>query len=246
MVALEENGFSKAMRNMGQQYTDAKAIAIISAHWQRSGPVRVTSWEHAPIIHDFGGFPKQLYEIEYPAPGSPGLAADIAAALESAGQQTELDPHRGLDHGAWIPARLAWPEAQKPIIQVGLPAAEPPDLFALGQALRPFRERNVLLMASGGIVHNLRRVRFAHEFGPVDPWAEEFDTWVAERVEAGANDELFAYRDSAPHAESAAPTSEHFDPLFVALGARFESDRASTIYEGFRYGNLSMRTFVLG
>jgi 4,5-DOPA dioxygenase extradiol len=245
MVALEENGFSHAMRAMGQRYSDASAVAIISAHWQRSGPVRVTAWEQAPIIHDFGGFPKELYSIEYPAPGSPDLAAEIAAALKSAGQESELDAHRGLDHGAWIPARLAWPEAQKPVVQVGLPSAEPRDLFALGRALRPFRERGVLLMGSGGIVHNLRRVRFAHEFGPVDPWAQEFDSWVAEQIEAGADETLFAYQDFAPHAESAVPTTEHFDPLFVILGTRFEGDRLSTIYEGFRYGNLSMRTFVL-
>lgn len=246
MVALEDDGFSRAIREMGQRYAEATAVTIISAHWQRSGPVRVTAWEHAPIIHDFGGFPKELFQIEYPAPGSPELAAEIAAALKSAGYETDLDPHRGLDHGAWIPARLAWPEAHKTVIQVGLPAANPEELFALGRALQPFRQRGVLLMGSGGIVHNLRRVRLAHEFGPVDPWAEEFEAWVAEQIEAGANDALFAYRELAPHAESAVPTTEHFDPLFVVLGARMESDRVSTIYEGFRYGNLSMRSFVLG
>ncbi len=246
MVALEEDGFSRAMREMGHRYSDSKAVVIVSAHWQRSGPVRVTAWEHAPILHDFGGFPKQLYSLEYPAPGLPELAGEIASALDSAGQRTELDPHRGLDHGAWIPARLAWPDAEKPVIQVGLPAAEPRELFALGRALRPFRERGVLLMGSGGIVHNLRRVRFAHEFGPVDPWAEEFDAWVAEQIEARADEALFDYQESAPHAESAVPTTEHFDPLFVILGARLEKDRVSTIYEGFRYGNLSMRSFVLG
>jgi 4,5-DOPA dioxygenase extradiol len=245
MVAIEENGFSKAMREMGQRYSGAQAAVVISAHWQRPGPVRITAWERAPIIHDFGGFPRELYELEYPAPGSPELAGEIAEALNSAGHESELDGHRGLDHGAWIPARLAWPEADKPVIQVGLPAADPPVLFALGRALRPFRERGVFLMGSGGIVHNLRRVRFAHEFGPVDPWAEDFDAWVAERIEDGPVEELFAYREAAPHVDSAAPTSEHFDPLFVVLGARLEGDRVSTIYEGFRYGNLSMRSFVL-
>ncbi len=244
MIAVENDHYTRAVRETGQRYQDARAVVIVSAHWQRSGPVRVTAWEHAPIIHDFGGFPQELFKLEYPAPGLPKLAEELAAALESAGQPAELDMHRGLDHGAWIPARLAWPRAQVPVVQVALPAAEPAELFELGRALRPFRQQNVLLMGSGGIVHNLRRVRFAHELGPVDRWAEEFDTWVAEHIESGATEALFAYRETAPHADIAVPTSEHLDPLFVTLGARFDADRVTTIYEGFRYGNLSMRSFL--
>jgi 4,5-DOPA dioxygenase extradiol len=244
MIAIEDDSYTRALREMGERYGSARAAVIVSAHWQRSGPVRVTAWEHAPIIHDFGGFPQELFKLEYPAPGSPKLAGEIAAALESAGHPAELDSHRGLDHGAWIPARLAWPAANVPVIQVALPAAEPAELFEIGRALRPFREQNVLLMGSGGIVHNLRRVRFAHEFGPVDRWAEEFDRWVAEQVESGETEALFAYRESAQHADVAVPTSEHFDPLFFTMGTRFDEDRVTTIYEGFRYGNLSMRSFL--
>ena len=244
MIALEEDSYTRALREVGERHEDARATVIVSAHWQRTGPIRVTAWEHAPIIHDFGGFPQELFKLEYPAPGSPKLAAEIAAALTSASHPAELDHHRGLDHGAWIPARLIWPAAKVPVIQVALPAAEPAELFEIGRALRPFREQNILLMGSGGIVHNLRRVRFGHEFGPVDRWAEEFDRWVEKQLDSGETETLFRYREVAPGADAAVPTTEHFDPLFVTMGTRFDDDQVSTIYEGFRYGNISMRSFL--
>jgi 4,5-DOPA dioxygenase extradiol len=244
MIALEDDSYTRALREMGERYESASAAVIVSAHWQRTGPIRVTAWEQAPIIHDFGGFPQELFKLEYPAPGAPQLAGEIAATLASAGHAAELDHHRGLDHGAWIPARLIWPSAKIPVIQLSLPAAEPAELFEIGRALRPFREQKVLLIGSGGIVHNLRRVRFGHELGPVDRWAEEFDRWVEAQLESGETEALFGYRELAPGADSAVPTTEHFDPLFVTMGTRLDGDRVTTIYEGFRYGNISMRSFL--
>ena len=241
MVAIEQGAYTDALRGFGLRHSGMRAIVVISAHWQAPRPLRVTAWRSAPVIHDFGGFPDALYALDYPAPGAPSLAAEIAAL---AGGEAVLDRARGLDHGAWVPLRLAWPEGAVPALEVALPApAAPRELFELGRALRPLRERGVLFMGSGGIVHNLRRVRFLDRDGPVDGWAAEFDRWVAERLAAGDTEALLSYRQLAPHAELAVPTTEHFDPLFCVLGACFEGEPAAAIYEGFQYGNLSMRSF---
>jgi 4,5-DOPA dioxygenase extradiol len=183
-----------------------------------------------------------LYRISYPAPGDEALAAEIVGLLGDA----VPDRRRGLDHGAWVPLRYAWPEAETPVLQVSLPSgATPQELFELGRALRPLRERDVLIAGSGGIVHNLRRVVFHDKGAPVEPWAAEFDRWVAERLAAGRFEELFSFRAEAPHASDAVPTPEHFDPIFSVLGAAFEGERARFFYEAFQYGNLSMRCFDL-
>jgi 4,5-DOPA dioxygenase extradiol len=177
-----------------------------------------------------------LYRITYPAPGSPELAARIPGA--------EPETNRGLDHGAWVPLRLAWPEARIPVVQVSLPGGGPEESFALGRALRPLRDEGVIVIGSGGIVHNLGLVHFSQKNSGVDPWAADFDRWVADRLSSRDIDALFAYRTLAPEADLAVPTSEHFDPMFVTLGASWPEERIDTIYEGFHYGNLSMRSFA--
>ena len=238
MSALGGDEHAAALRAFGGTQ-QPRAIVVVSAHWQMPRPVRVTAWDHAPLVYDFGGFPKELYEIAYPAPGDPSLAARIAAMLGGA----TLETRRGLDHGAWVPLRLAWPDAAVPVVQLSLPEAGPEELFQLGTALRPLREEGILIAASGGIVHNLRRVQLWDKNAPLDPWAVEFDRWVAARIEAREIQELFAYRAAAPHAALAVPTPEHFDPLFIALGAALPEEKVETIFEGFQYSNLSMRSF---
>jgi len=233
LSALGGDEHAAALREFGEKHQQAKGILVISAHWQVSKPVRLTAWDRMPLLYDFGGFPDELYRIEYPAPGDPGLAARAAGVLRAEGQAVAFDTTRGLDHGGWVPLRLA-----------SMPFLEPPDLFQLGRALRPLRDDGVLVVGSGGIVHNLSRVRLADKNAPVDPWAAEFDGWVAERVAARNLDQLFAYRRQGPHARLSVPTTEHFDPLFVALGAAYADERLDTIFEGFHYGNLSMRSFA--
>ena len=250
LSALGGDEHAAALREFGEKHQQAKGILVISAHWQVSKPVRLTAWDRMPLLYDFGGFPDELYRIEYPAPGDPGLAARAAGVLRAEGQAVAFDTTRGLDHGAWVPLRLAWPEATLPVIEMSMPFLEPPDLFQLGRALRPLRDDGVLVVGSGGIVHNLSRVRLADKNAPVDPWAAEFDGWVAERVAARNLDQLFAYRRQGPHARLSVPTTEHFDPLFVALGAAAATKWSGalalldTIFEGFHYGNLSMRSFA--
>ena len=244
MSALGGDEHAFALRAFGQSVQGAKGILIVSAHWQVSRPLRLTSWKSAPLIYDFGGFPQELYRISYPVEGSPVLSARVLRILEAGGQAARPEPERGLDHGAWVPLRLAWPEPRIPVLQLSLPHAAPQELFQLGAALRPLREDGLVVVASGGIVHNLRRVRLENKLAPLDEWAAEFDAWVAERVRERRIEDLLAYRDTAPHARLSVPTTEHFDPLFVALGAALADEPLETIYEGFQYGNLSMRSFA--
>jgi len=244
MSALGGDDHAAALRAFGAQWPELRAIVIVSAHWHAPHPVHVTSWTNMPLVYDFGGFPDELYRISYPAPGNPAIAQRAIELLASAGVRAEANDSRGLDHGAWVPLRLAWPEAQIPVVQVSLPLAPPAELYRLGEALRPLREEGVLVAGSGGVVHNLREVHFDDKQAPIDRWAAEFDDWVTERIANREWDRLFAYRTTAPHAARAVPTTEHFDPVFVALGAGLPEDRTETIFEGFQYGNLSMRSFA--
>jgi 4,5-DOPA dioxygenase extradiol len=243
MSALGGDPHAEALRRFGEAHADLRAILVISAHWQTRGPLRITAWEHAPLVYDFGGFPEELYRIDYPAPGDPVLAARIAELLRAAGHGVTLESARGLDHGAWVPLLLAWPEARIPVIQLSLPETPPAALVRLGEALQPLRAEGILVTGSGGIVHNLGRVQLWDKEALVEPWAERFDSWVARHIESGNRAAILEYRAQAPDAALAVPTPEHFDPLFVALGAALPGERARNIYEGFQYGTLSMRSF---
>ncbi len=244
LSALGGDDHAAALRAFGETVHGAKAIVIVSAHWQVSRPLRITSWESAPLLYDFGGFPDELYRVTYPAPGSPLLAARVSGVLEAGGQQVRPAPERGLDHGAWVPMRLTWPEAKTPVLQLSLPFVDPQELFQIGRALRPLREDGIVVVGSGGIVHNLSRVHLENKDAAVDDWAATFDQWVAERVRDRKLEDLLAYRHNAPHARLSVPTTEHFDPLFVTLGAAFPEEPMETIFAGFQYGNLSMRSFT--
>jgi 4,5-DOPA dioxygenase extradiol len=165
--------------------------------------------------------------------------------LSQAGVAAVEEPRRGWDHGVWIPLRLLYPEASVPVVEVSLPVPRDPDLVArIGRALAPLRDRGILLVGSGGIVHNLRLARLDRKDGPVDEWAREFDGWVRERVDRRDLEELSAYRRGAPYADLAVPESEHFDPLFFALGAAEPKDELQEVSRGFEYGNLSLSSFA--
>jgi 4,5-DOPA dioxygenase extradiol len=243
MSALGGDDHAAALRAFGSGITGMRAILIVSAHWQVSRPLRVTAWESAPLLYDFGGFSEELYKVTYPAPGDPALAARVARTLVAEDQACRFERERGLDHGAWVPLRLAWPEATVPVLQLSMPFVDPQDMFRVGRALRPLRDDGFVVVGSGGIVHNLRKVKLQDKNAPVDDWAVEFDSWVAQQVEARNLDSLFAYKSAGPHARISVPTTEHFDPLFITLGAAFAGEAVEPIFEGFQYGNLSMRSF---
>lgn len=243
-AALERGPYADDLRALGREWAGVRALLVVSAHWEATGPFRVTAAAQPGVVHDFWGFPEELYRLDYPAAGDPALAAQVAGLLHSAGLEAALDEQRPWDHGVWVPLRLARPEADLPVVQLSLPRPRTPALLeAAGAALRPLRQQGVALLASGGVVHNLPRLRFEDEHAPTEAWARAFDDWVAERVEGGRGAEVFDYRDAAPAAEAAVPTSEHFDPLFVAIGYAGPEGRARSLHASFRYGSLSLRCF---
>jgi 4,5-DOPA dioxygenase extradiol len=244
-VALEEGGFADAMAAFAASAPRPRAILVVSAHWTTPWEIGITSAARHRLIYDFAGFPDALYQLEWPARGAPDVAARAAALLEGAGFRARLDPVRGLDHGAWIPLRLAFPQADVPVAQLALPQLEAPVLARVGASLAPLRDEGVLVVASGGLLHNLGLVRLDDPAAPPDAWAREFDAWAAARIAALDVDGLARWRAEAPYATRAAPSPEHLDPLFVALGARREGDRPETIFDEIRHGNLGMRSFVL-
>jgi 4,5-DOPA dioxygenase extradiol len=239
-LPIEPGDTGVAWRKLGEQLPKPSAILVISAHWDTHIPT-VSRAVHPETIHDFYGFPAELYKLHYSAPGAPEMAQAAALALQQSGVPVQLDDTRGLDHGAWVPLSLMYPEADIPVTQLSLqPDKDPAWHIELGSALRPLREQGVLIVGSGSITHNLRAV-FKHPPGaPVPDWVSEFCDWVAERISAGDLAALSAYRTRAPHAVQNHPTDEHLLPLFVALGAADKIGSAQHLNHVMTYGLLAM------
>ncbi|QSQ23667.1 dioxygenase [Pyxidicoccus parkwayensis] len=245
MVALDSDDYPKALKALGDSAAAARALVMVSAHWETEGEVRVTASARPPLIYDFYGFPEPLYRLKYEAPGAPELARDVVARLKDAGLPAVPDAERGLDHGTWVPLLHAFPQATLPVVQVSMPlGASPAEVSRMGEVLRPLRAQGVLLMGSGGIVHNLRRLNFHEKNASVEPWAQAFDGWIAQKLEARDFSGLQKWLD-APNARLAHPRAEHLMPLYFTLGAALPEDRLTPVFEGFHHGTLSMRSFAL-
>jgi 4,5-DOPA dioxygenase extradiol len=245
MVAIERGPFQDALAAFGRR-VDPNAIVAISAHWGSSTSISISAADRYETIHDFGGFPPALYQLTYSPPGSPELAHRIAGLLKSDGWKTEVTTTRGLDHGVWIPLRLMYPEAGIPVVQLSGPLdLTPQQLCDLGKTLKPLRAENIMILGSGGIVHNLRLFRGGPVDQPVEPWVKEFDDWFEAKLKAHKIDDLIRYQELAPHAALAVPTFEHFAPVFIVLGATSDSEKIESIFEGFQHGALSMRSFAI-
>jgi 4,5-DOPA dioxygenase extradiol len=246
MVAIEDEDWGRRLRQFGASLPRPDAVVVVSAHFEAPAPVRITASRAPETIHDFSGFPPALNRIQYVARGDPDLASRVRNLLGRAGIAATLDPRRGLDHGAWVPLRFLFPRADVPVIEVSLPVPRTPrDALKIGGALAPLRGGGVLLLGSGGIVHNLGRMDASDDPARVATWARAFDTWMASRLESMDVAAITNYREAAPSADSAAPTSDHFDPIFVVLGSASPGERVQTLHEGFRYGSLSMRSFAV-
>ena len=245
-LSVLDKAFGAAIRKLVSRQKRLRAMVVVSAHWQTTGGVRITSSPQPQLIYDFMGFPSWVYQLTYACPGDRSVAQAAAILLERQGIEARLDPDRGLDHGVWVPLSLAAPDARTPVVQISLPQpAEPATLLSIGRALAPLRSGDILLIGTGGIVHNLARVEMDTPDGVAEPWADEFDRWTHERAVALDTTTLADYRRVAPHAAAAVPTSEHFDPLLVIMGTVLPNDSVFDLYEGFRYGTLSMRSFAL-
>lgn len=245
MLALDAGATGAAWRALMQRIARPESILVISAHWETATP-EVSEADPPKTIHDFGGFPDALYRIQYPAPGAPKLAARVAGLLDAAGHKTTIHPSRGLDHGAWVPLREMAPDANIRSAQLSIQTQlGPRHAYAVGQALRPLRDEGVLILASGGIVHNLRQLNWNAGDVVSDTglgWATGFNDWMAEHTAAGDIDALLDYRRLAPNAVQSHPTEEHLLPFYVALGAG--SGGPERVPVGYTYGSLGMDAYL--
>jgi 4,5-DOPA dioxygenase extradiol len=237
-LALEDSLSSRFLEQLGAQLQRPRAIVVISAHWE-SRQVMLDADPAPKTIHDFGGFPRALYAIEYPARIDLAVSAEVADLLQEAGQDVQWVTGRGLDHGAWTPLMRMYPQADVPLVNLSLPTSlGEAGLRALGRALRSLRQSNVLILASGGYTHNLWEMQ--PDGSPPAPWATAFSSWVGDRLEARQDQQLDHWLQDAPHARTNHPSVEHFLPLFVALGAASDGVAAVKIHDDWRYGSLSM------
>ncbi len=239
MHALQPGAVRAVWEGIARDLPRPKAILISSAHWETDVPA-LTGTANPETIHDFHGFPKPLYEIQYPAPGSPGVALKAIRLLEKANFKPAVDPVRGLDHGAWSPLLHMYPKADIPVVQVAVQTAlGPAHHVELGRALAPLAREGVLVIGSGHMTHNLRD---RGNNGPAT-YASEFQSWVNEKIEARDVDSLVNYRELNAHGVRAHPTDEHFLPLFFALGAAGKDYKAERLYDKIEMGALAMDAY---
>lgn len=242
--AMEPGKLGPLLTDLGQHMDRPKAIVMVSPHWM-TPTVRVTTSMQPATIHDFGGFPDALYEIEYPAPGAPDVATHVTDVLRHAGWQVTEDAQRGLDHGAWVPLTYLYPEADVPVIQVSMPIRlDARSAYALGQSLASLRTEGIMVIASGSMTHNLYEFRTGH--AEEAQYAKEFAGWINDTVTAKDHTRLIDALEIAPHARRAHPTAEHFLPLLVAAGAAGTTDDVTLLDGGITHGVLSMDSFVFG
>lgn len=222
-----------------------RAILVASAHWERPGAA-FTGSAHPPTIHDFRGFPQALYDLRYPVPGAPELAARAVELLAASGLAATVDPVRGLDHGAWVPLLIAWPLADVPVLQVSLQAGAGPAYHVdLGRALAPLRAEGVLIVGSGSWTHDLGRFRGQPIESAASADVDAFGDWMADAALRGDVAALVDYRANAPHAVENHPTEEHLLPLFVAVGAAAAGPRRQ-LHRSTQYGVLRMDAYAFG
>lgn len=240
MTALQPGAVGERLAELAAALPRPRAVVIASAHWPTAQP-QLGSDAQPETIHDFFGFPAPLYQIRYPAPGAPELAAQAAGLLAAAGLPAQLATAQGLDHGMWVALRLLYPQADIPVVPMAIqPQQGPTHHLELGRALAPLREQGVLVIGSGSITHNLHDLRAGYSAEREAPYVKPFIDWIEQRLAAGDIDALLDYRRQAPFAERAHPTDEHLLPLFVALGAAGPGARAQRIDAGVDHGILAM------
>ena len=231
--ALRPGAAGAALSAFAGTLPSARAIVVVSAHWDTAEPTVGLS-DRPETIHDFYGFPAELYALRYPATGCREAAMEVVRALEAAGLAAHTDSQRGLDHGAWVPLRLMFPEADLPVIPLSIQShAGPEGAYRLGRALAPLRARGFLVIASGNVTHNLHDWQSAARAGGQTPaYVREFADWMADRLAGHDLPALLDYRRQAPGGARSHPTDEHLLPLYVALGAGGEQTDVERFHAG--------------
>jgi 4,5-DOPA dioxygenase extradiol len=240
--ALEPGQAGALLQALGRRLAKPKAILAVSPHWM-TPELSLTTSANPDTLHDFGGFPRALYFLQYPAPGDPELAGHVFDLLQKAHYSAMIDSQRGLDHGVWVPLCHLYPQADVPVVQLSLPEwADGPSAWRLGEVLSPLRREGVMILGSGSLTHNLYEVRWNDSEGEL--YAREFVAWARDKVVRHDRDALVNFMEQAPHARRAHPTPEHFLPLLVAAGAGGIDSRVEVLDGGITHGVLSMDSYL--
>ncbi len=242
-LLLDDPVWSSEIAAMPKKFEKPKAILIVSAHWE-SAPISISSpVAGTPLVYDFGGFAQKYYEMTYETPDASALAARIAAMMPD--NEPLHESRRGLDHGAWVPLKIMYPDGDIPVLQLSMPTSDPGKLIQIGKRLQPLRDEGVLIIGSGFMTHGLPFLRDWSINATAPGWSTDFDQWAAEALSRGDVDALASYKDLAPAVQYAHPTVEHFTPLFVTLGAATNPENVpETLVEGFWMG-LSKRSLLV-
>ncbi|MDQ1235170.1 4,5-DOPA dioxygenase extradiol [Paenibacillus sp. SORGH_AS306] len=240
-LVIEDHEYTQFLKEFAQTLPKPpKAIVIFSAHWE-SQVQQVSYAKQYETIYDFGGFPDVLYQMTYPALGDASVSEQVTSLLEQHHIASQADDYRGLDHGAWAVLKLIYPQVDIPVIALSVNRhLSNQQQYEIGQALGELREQDILIIGSGGIVHNLRQLNWSAADHQVDSWAADFDQWIQERVEQWNIEELYQYDKLAPFVSQAVPTSEHFIPLLLAMGSGDQNRQAKLLHRSYQYGNLSL------
>jgi len=243
MNTLARNRYTEAWRRLGAMAPRPKAILAISAHWFTRGTA-VTAMANPRTIHDFGGFPQALFDIQYPAPGDPALAARVRDLL--APVEVELDQSWGLDHGSWSVLAHAFPDADTPVVQLSMDATKPARFhYELGRSLAPLRDEQVLIIGSGNVVHNLMLMRRGEDT-PAYDWARRFNEAVRAALASGNHQTLIEFERLGADAQLSVPTPEHFLPLLYIAGLQADGETMAFAVDGYEAGSLGMLSTAAG
>jgi 4,5-DOPA dioxygenase extradiol len=233
---VDDETWTSQLARWASELPKPKEILMVSAHWESAPLTLGATADAVPLTYDFYGFPERYYRMTYPSPGAPDLARRVAALMPDT-EPVHEQPDRGLDHGAYVPLLVMYPEADIPVLQMSMPTLDPRRLFELGQRLRPLRDEGVLIVGSGFLTHGLPFLRDWSPNATPPGWSRDFDDWAREALDRGDVDELMAFRERAPGMPYAHPTVEHFAPLFVTLGAATDpEDKPDTEIDGFFLG----------
>jgi 4,5-DOPA dioxygenase extradiol len=244
MLAVQDSPAGRFLDGLGAQLPRPRAIVVASAHYEAPA-VRVGAAAQPATVHDFGGFPRELFELRYPAPGEPALAQRVVDLLAAQGIAAQGDPARGLDHGVWVPLRRMFPAADIPVVPLSVsPRGEARTQFEVGRALAPLRDEGMLVVGSGGFVHNLRELAWDDPAAAQVDWSAQFADWMRARLAANDVDALLDWERRAPQARRAHPTTEHLMPLFVALGAAGERPSMRVLHRSHEFGSLALDAFA--
>jgi 4,5-DOPA dioxygenase extradiol len=242
-MLLDDELWTSQLKNIADQIEKPKAILIVSAHWE-SAPVTFSSpVAGTPLVYDFSGFAKKFFEMTYTTPDATELMNLVASLMPDTEQV--FQSNRGLDHGAWVPLKVMYPDADIPVLQMSMPTSDPGKLIELGKRLQPLRDMGVLIIGSGFLTHGLPYLRDWSTDAVAPTWSSEFDAWAAEALAKGDVETLSAFKDKAPGMPYAHPTVEHFTPLFITLGAAQKADApVETLIDGYFMG-LSKRSILV-